>query len=199
MKKIIPIFGSQELFDGADDDIEFAVEYCESERASNGCRSVHFIKEIKRALEFVQSVHVTAISHRRIEEVPEPKRWTVEDQKAGRLPEVGSQFIVNGDCFINPTNDRNLIVTARYYRDDQCCVETKSGFLEIIPNIKPSFLTPIETPDEKAARLEDEFVESLMRDEYEPSMSDEAKEWAIHGIKCAYRKLYSGTTTKDGE
>jgi len=55
-------------------------------------------------------------------------------------------------------------------------------------------IRPLETPEEKAPRLENDFVDSIMCDEHDQNMSEEAKEWAIHVLKCAYRKL-----KKDGQ
>lgn len=186
MKKITPVFGPQELFDGADDDIEFAVEYCESERASNGCRSVHFIKEIKRALEFVQSVHVTAIAHRRVEDAQEPKRWTVEEKKAGRLPASGCKAIYIPESFAMCSCD---VIHVDGNKACIKCENNHSMHSDWFGVVDVTTLIPIETPEEKAQREEDEFVNSVMQEEYDPNMSEEAKECTLHAIRVTYRRL----------
>ncbi len=80
--------------------------------------------------------------------IAEPKRWTVEDQKAGRLPEVGCNIagkktgintvlFNNGDC---------IVTTTECY-----CVE-KYTVDEVF-----EYFSPIETPEEKADRLRSEW------------------------------------------
>ena len=83
------------------------------------------------------------IAMRRI--IAEPNRWTVADQKAGRLPEVGCKvdtFI--GECMIIGA-DLNLKHVAVQYHD---------GYMDILHISK---IKPIETPEEKAARLREEW------------------------------------------
>ena len=109
--------------------------------------------------------------------IAEPKRWTVEDQKAGRLPDVGGKvdtFI--GECMIIGA-DLNLKHVAVQYHD---------GYMDILHISK---IKPIETPQEKAQREEDEFVK-LMIDLASESqlMSCGFKD----GVISAYRKLKGG-------
>jgi hypothetical protein len=80
------------------------------------------------------------VAMRRI--IAEPKRWTVEDQEAGRLPEVGAEFKARGyvwEC-VRILNNTILAVVG----DSYC------GF--DIDECKP-----IEAPEEKAARLREEW------------------------------------------
>ena len=114
------------------------------------------------------------IAMRRI--IAEPKRWTVADQKAGRLPEVGCKvdtFI--GECMIIGA-DLNLKHVAVQYHD---------GYMDILHISK---INPIETPEEKAQREEDEFV-FLVESEYN-KMPNEISFRA--GIRAVYRKLKGG-------
>lgn len=75
----------------------------------------------------------------------EPKRWTAEDQKAGRLPEVGCIVFDK----INETE-----VTIKVINKRQACLESNDGFIYLLP---PSEIKPIESPEEKAARLREEW------------------------------------------
>lgn len=81
------------------------------------------------------------IAMRRI--IADPKRWTLEDQKAGRLPDVGAKVDGGKVVFVNSFN----VVT-----------ELKSG--AVIVSSPKTFLNtfkPIETPEEKAERLRNEW------------------------------------------
>ena len=146
------IFGDQSLFDGAPEDAEAVgggkplqdalVFY----KFSDGEFQYKYEAEIDdwkvSTCNHPQSV-IKAM--RRI--IKEPKRWTWEDKKAGRLPEVGSIFtyrdetltchFIDGDGEIWAHDIDNKIVTP-LLRDCQ----------------------PIETPAEKAQRFESEWVES---------------------------------------
>jgi hypothetical protein len=116
------------------------------------------------------------IAMRRI--IPEPKRWTVEDKKAGRLPEVGCNVdTFTGECVVIG-RDSNLKHVAVQHHDD--------GYMDILHISK---INPIETPEEKAQREEDEFVK-LMIDLASESqlMSCGFKD----GVISAYRKLKGG-------
>ena len=116
------------------------------------------------------------IAMRRI--IPEPKRWTVEDKKAGRLPEFGCNVdTFTGECVVIG-RDSNLKHVAVQHHDD--------GYMDILHISK---INPIETPEEKAQREEDEFVK-LMIDLASESqlMSCGFKD----GVISAYRKLKGG-------
>ena len=86
------------------------------------------------------------IAMRRI--IQEPKRWTVEDQKAGKLPEVGSKLIY--------TKSRDAFefvgVVAGSMR--WACKDFRDGFLYFF---EQSEMSPIQSPEEKAARLRKEW------------------------------------------
>lgn len=75
--------------------------------------------------------------------IAEPKRWTVADQKAGLLPDVGAKVDGGKVVFVNGFN----VVT-----------ELKRG--AVIVSSSKTFLNtfkPIETPEEKAERLRSEW------------------------------------------
>ena len=91
--KYEPVFGDQLAFDGMMPDCEFIVGtygykikdgkcfYCEKYNHKYGWSPTG---DAAKALSPV-------IAMRRI--IAEPKRWTVADQKAGRLPDVGCEYI----------------------------------------------------------------------------------------------------------
>ena len=107
--------------------------------------------------------------------------WTVADQKAGRLPEVGSKYL--GKNELNP--EAELICDL--IDGDECVWghdKNKKMFCFYASNIKP-----IETPDEKAQREEDEFVAAMLdAASQEQLMSAGFKS----GVIAAYRKLKGG-------
>ena len=85
------------------------------------------------------------IAMRRI--IKEPKRWTVADQKAGRLPEVGAHLLTEGNLaeFIGLSNANNNWCFRRL--DGEHGIQTANK----------DWFAPIETPAEKAARLKSEW------------------------------------------
>ena len=95
------------------------------------------------------------VAMRRI--IKEPKHWTVEDQKAGRLPEVGSnaQYINQG-----------IVVEVLAIKNGWIVVVNVDG-INREPFILPSsgfiqYYNPIETPAEKAQRLRSEWVKHAL-------------------------------------
>ena len=111
--------------------------------------------------------------------IKDPKRWTWEDKKAGRLPEVGAKC---NHC--HSVDERTVLSVTDKYVGIECDNS----------DINPYFVThaefiqyyiPIETPAEKAQREEDEFVEELA--------SGVARyDSFINGARAAYRKLKGG-------
>ena len=103
--KYEPVFGPQELFDGAPDDAEMAYETANHVRGYyKKCNSLKFFsngKWVRVLNEKAMIIHAM----RRIIKVP---TWTKADQLAGKLPEVGAKVIrvdhedegcnVIGDC-----------------------------------------------------------------------------------------------------
>lgn len=115
------------------------------------------------------------VAMRRI--IAEPKRWTWEDKKAGRLPEVG--------CVVMAIDVNEVARIAAINNDSVCsvCVVFEDG--DFI-TLHFSGIAPIETPAEKAQREEDEFVESTCR-QNEPHST-----LYSDGVRAAYRKLKGG-------
>ena len=144
-----PVFGDQSLFDGAPEDVVIAIKDVLSTK-----KVYYFSKNgwIKNNNGRRLHCDVHQIAMRRIEEAPEPKRWTVEDKKAGRLPDVGSKAVsVHGFCVVDILAVRNGCVVAcnSDTSDARPCVFTIDNFLELY--------TPLESPEEKAARLRKEW------------------------------------------
>ncbi len=170
------VFGDQSLFDGAPEDAEMAASVCQMPRwytMFDG--KVLFCDSKKESWQSADFNHPSSqlLAMRRI--IAEPKRWTVEDQKAGRMPKVGAKVDGGKVVFVNGFN----VVT-----------ELKSG--AVIVSLPKTFLNtfkPIETPDEKAQREEDEFIDSLRSVEiHDGTVSG----FFNQGARAAYRKLKGG-------
>jgi len=127
----------------------------------------------------------TQLAMRRV--IQEPKRWTIEDQMAGLLPEVGAE------CE-NAYTHKNMVVL---FKDEKVIIA-----LNTIDSLATNFThkqfiecnKPLETAEEKAERLRCEWVE-LVRDKTLLS----ADEYTTEAI---YDALLSGTLsvpTKAGE
>ena len=174
------IFGDEKLFDGAPEMATHAtkgggfygihdgmVEYI-SDGIFNGMR--------------ISSVSGYLIAERRI--IKEPKRWTWEDKKAGRLPEVGCRVDF---CHKLNTNWRTGEIK---YIDNQVAVikadDIDRPFVYEFDRVE---FNPIETPAEKAQREEDEFIGSLAGTDIHDGT---VKELFAQGARAAYRKLKGG-------
>lgn len=119
---------------------------------------------------------------RRIEEVAEPKRWAVEDHKAGIGPDIDCKATYIPEAF-NVKQCTVLFIDklrerAPYY------IATDDGWRGFV---SLSTLSPIETPDEKAARLENEFYLSVKKD-WNLSISNKDESFEL-GVRAAYRRL----------
>ena len=109
--------------------------------------------------------------------IAEPKRWTVADQQAGRDPKVG--------CMVMVTSVDECASVAAINNDAVCVVFHDGEFT----TLHKSGISPIETPEEKAQREEDEFVASVIDLASENHlMSCGFKD----GVIAAYRKLKGG-------
>lgn len=117
--------------------------------------------------------------------IKEPKRWTWEDKKAGRLPEVGAK------CRQDHKDEIVVAVTEKFVvtecQDMSVCTTRKDVFMRSY--------NPIETPAEKAQREEDEFVEELASgvSRYDRFISGVSRyDSFINGARAAYSKLKGG-------
>ena len=148
--KYEPIFGDQSLFDYAPEDAEMITKPHGNERAEP-----FFFKFINsrvygcsnkcKTWEWCEYPANTTVALRRI--IPEPKRWTWEDKKVGRLPEVGAK------CRQGHKDEIVIAVTEKFVvtecQDMSVCTTRKDVFMRSY--------NPIETPAEKAARLKSEW------------------------------------------
>ena len=153
--KYEPVFGDQSLFDDAPEDAEMAASVCQMPRwyaMFNG--KVLFCDSKKESWQSADFNHPGSqlLAMRRI--IAEPKRWTVEDKKAGRLPEVGCRIYV-------PImfEEQNVI-----YSSEKVIVSISDngGAVTRTEVASINLIKPIETPDEKAARLREEWCSDAL-------------------------------------
>lgn len=100
--------------------------------------------------DLLRKYHRVIFAMRRI--IKEPKRWTCEDKKAGRLPEVGAilrPIAANPSEFIGVDIKNNRLWWFRYNGGVFSCLASRCE--------------PIETPAEKAQRLEDEHLNMVAK------------------------------------
>lgn len=179
------IFGDEKLFDGAPEYSVIAIKRpfisgVRSEKMYFFSSAHDAIVEAGSSFNFNNVILKTSeYAERHI--IKEPKRWTWEDKKAGRLPEVGTEC---NHC--NSTAVKSVIsVTDEYIgiksgdRDNNPYFITHAEFL--------MYYIPIETPADKAQREEDEFVASITMRPTDGYSSD-----YIEGLRAAYRKLKGG-------
>ena len=162
------VFGNQDLFDGAGTFTGLDVVV---HSIASGIKSYARLSDLTP--ESLRNHPVCAM--RRI--IQEPKRWTIEDQKAGRLPDVGSEVILRttGEMATINAANKNMV----------CLTFSDGGFSPF--NVER--IDPIESPEEKAQREEDEFVASVIDLASENQlMSCGFKD----GVISAYRKLKGG-------
>ena len=120
------------------------------------------------------------IAMRRI--IAEPKRWTVEDQKAGRLPEVGCRIYVP-----MMHEEQNVI-----YSSEKVIVSISDNGGAVTRTEVASInrINPIETPDEKAERLRSEWINKAYVDFHH--LGCELEVLQKEQIKLIYDALLSG-------
>lgn len=172
------IFGDESLFDGAPDDAEYAGWFCQEIRwymILNG--KILFSDGGTWCTSDNPYLSADIAAMRRV--IKEPKRWTWEDKKAGRLPEVGAAVSCDGAVTI--FHGCNIQNHHKWH------VEYGSGDLECVDAV---YCKPIETPAEKAQREEDEFVTSLCKELDGTSLQHDSI--YERGVRAAYRKLKGG-------
>ncbi len=141
------IFGDEKLFDGVPDDC-FCV-------AKNVYDDSVFYKEVDRCLFWLDGktwkplrfMSCTPIAMRHI--IKEPKRWTAEDQKAGRLPEVGCEIFnsATGENEVLFSNGRFIVTLS------------SNGVVGKYDKEEVSYyFKPLETPEQKAQRERNEWA-----------------------------------------
>ena len=185
MKKYIPVFGDQSLFDGAPEDAEYAGWFCQEVRwymilnwkilfSDGGVWSTSDSPYL--------SSDIAAM--RRI--IKEPKRWTWEDKKAGVLPDVGAK------CRQGHKDEIVIAVTEKFVvtecQDMSVCTTRKDVFMRSY--------NPIETPAEKSQRERDEWIDNACSFIcfYDIGIVD-----AIKSLEITYDKLKSGELSMPGK
>ena len=178
--KYEPIFGDQSLFDGAPEEC-FCV-------AKNVYDHRVFYKVADDCLfwlegadwKHMQFMPCTPLAMRRIIRTP---IWTVEDQKAGRLPDVG---------WVVTTYD-----TKRYVFVGESCHENQWSLRDAesgkVYHTPITWVLPIESPEEKAARLREEWVDSAITEtEKRKDTTTDEYERLKARVKDIYDALLSG-------
>ena len=167
------VFGDQSLFDGSPKDCFLVIRF-DDKRKSFICGEVDYAGTAFSCDRYFE------IAMRRIIKTPV---WTVADQKAGRLPEVGCRVDF---CHKLNTNWRTGEIK---YIDNQVTVikadDIDRPFVYEFDRVE---FNPIETPAEKSQREEDEFVDVIVS-EYKMMPNQLAFK---AGIRAAYRKLKGG-------
>ena len=134
--KYEPVFGDQSLFDGAG--LFTGIDIV--------TRSVDDGLYITSRLSDETSTSIKKnpiVAMRRI--ITEPKRWTWEDQKAGRLPEVG--------WAVTTYDTKRYVFVGESCHENQWSLrDAESGKVYHTPI---TWVLPLETPEEKAARLKE--------------------------------------------
>ncbi len=178
------VFGDQSLFNGMLPDAQFVCEeygyaisngkliYCE--RHNQRCGWSNSFKNLN---DFIP------IAMRRIIKTPV---WTWDDKKAGRLPEVGCKCVgILNEAIKRVVHVNKHIVAVENEKTLNVCNFTHEEFFR---NHKP-----IETPAEKAQRLEDEWVNKAWGETavFAGVTQDEHDRLRIH-LKHIYRAQLSG-------
>ena len=135
------VFGDQSLFYDAQSDCEMVGNG--HHKIENGIIKVWNFTEKQWVDNYKQQVTIVAM--RRIIRTP---TWTVADQKAGKLPEVGCVVMVSPNCTATVTAVDNIQKVVSVQCEDQA--------LDILAIHE---MLPIESPEEKAARLREEWVD----------------------------------------
>ena len=131
------IFGDESLFDGAEADV-IAIRVNDYKKITY----YHHNEEDLKSKSMQDSHAIPLIAMRRIIKTPV---WTVEDRKAGRLPEVLAKVDGGVVVFVNSFN----VVTV--LESGAVIVSSPKTFLNTFK--------PIESQEEKAARLREEWVD----------------------------------------
>ena len=142
------VFGNQELFDGAGTFTGLDVVV---HSIASGIKSYARLSDLTP--ESLRNHPVCAM--RRI--IPETKRWTVEDKKAGRLPEVGCEC---WHCKSKSVKSVIAVTATHIVINANNSVGVAPRFL--LHDEFMQYYMPIETPEEKAQRLREEWCSDAL-------------------------------------
>jgi hypothetical protein len=188
------VFGDQSLFDGAPECAVIAIKRpfisgVRSEEMYFFSSTFDAVMKAGSSFNFNNVILKTAeYAERRI--IADPKRWTVEDQKAGRLPEVGA--IVVSDGFNEKCEFLGVGMVNGFF-----VVRLPNGLISI--NSASSF-SPIETPEEKAERLEDEWVDAAYGNTYVfACVAKDEKNRLKEHLRSIYKAQISGDLPAPGK
>ena len=137
------VFGNQDLFDGAGTFTGLDVVV---HSIASGIKSYARLSDLTP--ESLRNHPVCAM--RRI--IADPNRWTLEDKKAGRLPDVGAEVQFN---FYQSAVMRQGVI--KYIDDQVAVIQTEDVTRPFCYETCKVVFTPIETPEEKAERLRSEW------------------------------------------
>ena len=138
------VFGDQSLFEYAPVDCIFVVRLQDGNKFYYG----EYPKTTTDPFFVVQSDYIT-FAMRRIIKTPV---WTVSDQKAGRLPEVGTKCRQGHKYEIVIAVTEKFVVTE--CQDMSVCTTRKDVFMRSY--------NPIETTEERAQRLREEWKNNVI-------------------------------------
>ena len=145
------VFGDQSLFDGAPEDAEHAGWFCQEVRwymILNG--KILFSDGGSWCTYDNPYLSADIAAMRRIIKTPV---WTVADQKAGRLPEVGAEVMCMDDSRHNFVGES---IHAEHWA--LCHGKTKKVF-----HIPATAVRPVETDTERQQRLKEEWCHSALK------------------------------------
>jgi len=150
-----------------------------------------------------------SVAMRRI--IQEPKRWTVEDHKAGRLPEVGAnvEFVFNNEFnYYEPieefaSGDILDVLAHVYGGNGGMCVAVYNRRTRYTTQLVIESIRPLETPEEKAERLRNEWVDSAYGNTCIFGGTSEGEKQRLKShLRSVYDSILSGelsVPTKGGE
>ena len=142
--KYEPVFGDQSLFYGAPEEVTHVTKGGGFYNIEN--MSAKYVSDGIFNGADVLSVGGYLIAERRIIRTP---TWSIADQKAGKLPDVGAKFLYKDEELCCHYVDSNGEIWANNFKG-----EVMTPLLREI--------TPIESPEEKAHRLRSEWVKHAL-------------------------------------
>ena len=145
--KYEPVFGPQELFDDAPIEATHATQGGGFYRATDG-GGVQYLSRGPLNGDMCKCIDGYLIAERRIIRTP---TWTAADQKVGRLPDVGC-------LVVSKTGKVSEVATIKngYFILFEC--GKSNGPLTMHGDLLMKQFKPLESPEEKAARLRSEWA-----------------------------------------